>query len=108
MERNHDRAEDKTTMTISLERSLLERIDALAKRERRTRSNWVVKELEVRVAVLESFSGAGERADADAGGPSSSSTRYTALPQPTGADQRLDEETNPVGKPATKKMRRKK
>lgn len=74
MERNHERAKDKTTMTVSIERQLLHRIDALAKKDRRNRSNWVVSELEKRVAILESFSVAGEKPLADAGGPSSPST----------------------------------
>ena len=97
MERKHDRAKDKTTMTISLERTLLDRIDALAKKDRRPRSNWVVNELQKRVAVLESFGGAGESAGADAGGPSLPSTRTpagTPFPEPR-SDIRLNEEPNP-------------
>jgi len=100
MERNHDRAKDKTTMTISLEASLLEKIDALAKKDGRPRSNWVVHELRKRVAILETFTGAGEKSGADAGGPFTPSTRIpaSALPEVHG-DPRVNEdprETKPA------------
>lgn len=50
MPKSHDRADDKTTMTVSLPKVLLEKIDAFAKEDRRPRSNWVVHELEGIVA----------------------------------------------------------
>lgn len=53
MERKHDRAKDQTSMTISLEKTLLDKIDAFAAEDNRTRSNWVVTELRRRVAALE-------------------------------------------------------
>ena len=40
-------------MTISLSRKLLDRIDALAAKDNRTRSNWVVNELQRRVEQLD-------------------------------------------------------
>ena len=46
MEKKHDRADGKTSMTISLPKELLERIDAAAKKDKRPRSNWVVLKLE--------------------------------------------------------------
>jgi len=48
--RTHERAEDKRTITISIEKEDVEEIDILAKQENRTRSNWIVTELKKAVA----------------------------------------------------------
>jgi len=44
------RAKDQRTVTFTVHRSLVEDIDALAAAEHRSRSNWLVKELETLVA----------------------------------------------------------
>jgi metal-responsive CopG/Arc/MetJ family transcriptional regulator len=47
-----DRSPDQQTITISLSRSLVRRIDALAQKDNRSRSNWIVTELMRRVEEL--------------------------------------------------------
>ncbi len=49
-EKSHSRAETQTTMTISLSRELLAKIDQLAAQDDRSRSKWVVRELRKIVA----------------------------------------------------------
>lgn len=41
-----ERADDQRTVTISIKRKLVARIDALAVADKRSRSNWIVSELE--------------------------------------------------------------
>jgi predicted transcriptional regulator len=41
------RAKANRTITVSIPRSLVDEIDAFAAEEKRTRSNWIVKELEI-------------------------------------------------------------
>ena len=98
MDRKHERSADKTTMTVSLPKSLLDRIDRLRKTENRTRSNWVVTELDSLTAAKlntpKLFSEAGEPINvAGADSPSSASARTTpaALPE-FQADPHLNED----------------
>jgi hypothetical protein len=51
--RSHDRAEDQTQISISLPKWLLDEVNRLAKADRRKRSNWIVRQLEQRIAELE-------------------------------------------------------
>lgn len=44
--KNHDRGEGQTALTFSLSEELKERIEAAAKSERRSKSNWIVLTLE--------------------------------------------------------------
>ncbi len=44
------RAKDQRTVTFTVHKSLVEDIDVLAAAEHRSRSNWLVKELETLVA----------------------------------------------------------
>lgn len=48
--RSHERAEDKRTITISIEKEVVDQIDILSESENRTRSNWIVTELKKLVA----------------------------------------------------------
>jgi hypothetical protein len=43
--RSHERAQDKRTITISIDKEIVAELDTLAKKENRTRSNWIVTEL---------------------------------------------------------------
>lgn len=43
--RNKDRADDQTTMTVSMPETLKERIQKAADAEKRKKSNWLVKVL---------------------------------------------------------------
>lgn len=86
--RPHDRAPDKTQITISMTKTLLAEIDVEAAADNRNRSNWIVTELAAAVRAkaqlrkMKSFGGAGEMKGADAGGFSISSARRPgALPE---------------------------
>jgi hypothetical protein len=52
--RKRQRSDDQRTVTISIEKKLVGKIDQLCARERRSRSNWIVKELERIVGEKES------------------------------------------------------
>ena len=51
--RSHERADGQAQISVSLPQSLLEKIDAHAKRDRRGRSDWIVNEIEKRIAFIE-------------------------------------------------------
>ena len=53
-DRNHDRSDDQTAISISLPKSLKDAIDAAAKADRRKRSNWIVSQLEAILNAAES------------------------------------------------------
>jgi hypothetical protein len=82
-------------------KALLKDIDDEAAKDNRSRSNWIVTELTASVAMKRklrggTFKAVGEPQGADAGDPSTRSTRIpaSALPEPKG-DPRLNED--PVG-----------
>ena len=55
------RAKDQRTVTFTVDKSLVEDIDALAAAERRSRSNWLVKELETLVSQKREKTSAGPK-----------------------------------------------
>jgi hypothetical protein len=50
--RSHARADDSTQISISLPKSLLKQIDALAKEDGRTRSNWIARQLTAAIQAM--------------------------------------------------------
>ena len=56
-DRNHDRSEDQTAISISLPKGLKDAIDEAAKADRRKRSNWIVAQLEEILRKSESEDG---------------------------------------------------